>query len=130
MAEFDGIKLLYLKKILSLHYLKVSSSPNSPLLIAIVFWGETNRSSLSQMFFKIDVLKNFANFTRKPLCWSLFVIKLQAWACGFIKKRLQHRGFRLKFGIFLRTPSFTVHLRWLLRNKPRRSLWQREFLVI
>ena len=36
------------------------------------------RSSRSQMFFKIDVLKNFANFTGKHLCWSLFLIKLQA----------------------------------------------------
>ena len=29
------------------------------------------------MFFQIGVLKNFANFTEKPLCWSLFLIKLQ-----------------------------------------------------
>ena len=27
---------------------------------------------------KIDVLKNFPNFTGKHLCWSLFLIKLQA----------------------------------------------------
>ena len=30
------------------------------------------RSSLSQMLFKIDVLKNFANFTPKHRYWSLF----------------------------------------------------------
>ena len=30
------------------------------------------RGSLSQMFCKIGVLKNFANFTGKHLCWSLF----------------------------------------------------------
>ena len=35
------------------------------------------RSSRSQMFFKKDVLKNFANFTGKHLCWSLFLIKLK-----------------------------------------------------
>ena len=29
------------------------------------------------IFFKIGVLKNFANFTRKYLCWSFFLIKLQ-----------------------------------------------------
>ena len=29
-------------------------------------------SSRSQIFFKIGVLKHFANFTRKHLCWSLF----------------------------------------------------------
>ena len=32
--------------------------------------------SLSQMFFKIGILKNFANFTGKHMCWSLFLIKL------------------------------------------------------
>ena len=31
----------------------------------------------SQMFFKVGVLKNLANFTGKPFCWSLFLIKLQ-----------------------------------------------------
>ena len=30
------------------------------------------RSSRSQMFFKISVLKNFTNFTEKHLFWSLF----------------------------------------------------------
>ena len=30
------------------------------------------RSNCSQMFFKIRVLKNFAIFTGKHLCWSLF----------------------------------------------------------
>ena len=56
------------------------------------------RSSLSQKFFKIDVLKDFANFTGKHQCWSL--------ACNFIKKRLQHRCFPVKFANFLRTPFF------------------------
>ena len=30
-------------------------------------------SSRSHMFFKIGVLKNFANFTEKHLCWRLFL---------------------------------------------------------
>ena len=33
------------------------------------------------MFFKIGVLKNLALFTGKRLCWSLFLIKLQAFKC-------------------------------------------------
>ena len=41
---------------------------------------------------KKGVLKNFANFTGKQLCWNLF-----------IKKRLQHRYFTLTF---LRASSF------------------------
>ena len=46
------------------------------------------------MFLKIDVLRTFASFTKKHLCWSLSLIKLQAK--------------------FLRTCSFTEHLQWLL----------------
>ena len=55
--------------------------------------GMSCRSSLSQVFLKIDVLRNFASFTRKHLCWSLFLMKLLAK--------------------FLRTRSFTEHLQWL-----------------
>ena len=36
------------------------------------------KSSISQMFLKLGVHKNFAIFTGKPLCWSLFLTKLQA----------------------------------------------------
>ena len=46
-----------------------------------------HRSTRPQMFFKTGVLKNFANFTGKHLCWSLFLIKLQVFqVCSFIKK--------------------------------------------
>ena len=31
-----------------------------------------------EVFFKKDVLKNFANLTEKHLCWSLFLIKMEA----------------------------------------------------
>ena len=48
------------------------------------------------------VLKNFVIFTGKHLCWSLFLIKLQA--CKFIEKRLQHWCFPLHVRKFLRTP--------------------------
>ena len=33
------------------------------------------RTSRSQMFFKIGVLRNFAIFTGKHMCWSLFLIQ-------------------------------------------------------
>ena len=42
------------------------------------------RGSRSQMFFKISVLKNFAIFTGNHLCWSLFLIKLQALRPAFL----------------------------------------------
>ena len=60
------------------------------------------RISRSQMFFEIGVLKNLRSFTEKHMCWSLFLIKLQA-SC-----------FPVKFRKFLRRPFVTEHLRWLL----------------
>ena len=105
-------KIVTFQKILALLNVEVSSSPNSLLLYAIAFWSETNKSSLSQIFLKIGVLKSFANFTGKHQCWSLFVVK-----------RLQHRCFSVKFSKFLRILFFTEHLRWLLLNKTTRSFW-------
>ena len=92
MAAFNWIKLLRLKNILTLHSVEVSSSPNSPPLFVIVFWGETNRTSLSQMFFKIGALKNFAYFIGKHQCWSIFLIKLQAWRPATLLKRDSNTG--------------------------------------
>ena len=37
------------------------------------------QSIRSRMFFKVSVLKNFANFTGKHLCWSLSLSTLQAF---------------------------------------------------
>ena len=50
------------------------------------------------MFFKIVILKNFANFTRKHQCWSLFLT--QVFSYEFCKR------FKNSF--------FTEHLQWLL----------------
>ena len=50
-------------------------------------------------------LKNFAIFTGKHLCRSLFLIKLQInFLINFIKKRLQHRCFSVNIDKFLITP--------------------------
>ena len=48
----------------------------------------------SEVFNKKAILKNFSIFTRKHLCCSLFLIKLQAFrAATLLKKILQHRLF-------------------------------------
>ena len=44
---------------------------------ALFFFIFKFRSSCSEMFLKIGVLKNFANLKGKHLCWSLFLIMLQ-----------------------------------------------------
>ena len=58
-----------------------------------------------EVFYKKAVFKNFAIFTGKHLCWSLFLIKLQAlWRGTLFKKRHQHRCFPINIAKFLRTP--------------------------
>ena len=59
--------------------------------------GYLFKSSRSQMFFKIDVLKNFATVTGKQLCWSP-----------------RNRCFPVNIAKFLRTALFIEHLWWLL----------------
>ena len=57
----------------------------------------TSRSSHRRCSIKRSVLKTFTSFIVKHLWWSLQV-------CNFIKKRLQHKRFPVKFVKYLRTP--------------------------
>ena len=67
------------------------------------------------MFCKKGVLRNFAKFTGKHLCQSLFFNKVAGRSPAILlKKRLWHRCFPVNFVKFLRTPFLTEHLRWLL----------------
>ena len=69
--------------------------------------------SRPQMFLKIGAPKYFANFSRKHLDWSLFLIKLQAWSPGTLLKEdsSTSKYFPVKSAKFLRAPFFfEVHL--------------------
>ena len=55
----------------------------------------------------------FASFIGKDLCWSLTPFNQ---ACNFMKERLQHRCFPVKFCKSLKNTFLTEHLRWLLLN--------------
>ena len=57
------------------------------------------RSSRPEVFCKKAVLRNFAKFTGKHLCQSLFLNKV-----------LGHRCFPVNFAKFLRTAFFIEHL--------------------
>ena len=73
------------------------------------------KCSRSQMFFKIGVIKNFLIFTRKNLCWSLFLMKLQDWwPATLSKKRPQHMCFPVSITKCLRKAFFMESLWWLL----------------
>ena len=72
-------------------------------------------SSRPGVFCKKSVFRNFAKFTGKYLCKSLFFNKVAYFRpATLLKKRLWHRCFPVNFAKFLRTPFLTELLRWLL----------------
>ena len=71
--------------------------------VSPIFNKNKCRSSHSQMIFKIHALKNFAMFIGKHLCWSLFLIKLQALRC-----------FSVNIAKFLGAAFYIEPFRWLL----------------
>ena len=79
------------------HLIQFNEQYCSSLLFEMTF-----RSSRSQMFFKIGVLKIFAIFTGKHPCWN-----------NSIKKRLQLRVFSMNIAKNFKTAFFIEHLHWL-----------------
>ena len=75
----------------------------------------TYRSSHPEVFCKKGVLRNFAKFTGKHLCQSLFLNKVVGLRrATLLRKRLWHRCFPKNFAKFLRTPFIIEHVWWLL----------------
>ena len=72
------------------------------------------RSTRSQMFFKVRVLKSYAIFAGKPELESLFDKVPVLQVCNFIKNKLPQRCFPVNIAKFLRTAFFIEHFRWLL----------------
>ena len=60
------------------------------------------RSSRPEVFCKKGVLRNFAKFTGKHLCQSLFFIKVAG--LHFVKKETLSQVFPVNFVKFLRAP--------------------------
>ena len=56
------------------------------------------------------VLRNFAKFTGKHLCQSLFFNKVAGQACNFIKKETLAYGFSCEFYEISKNTFFTEHL--------------------
>ena len=64
---------------------------------------------------EVFCIRNFAKFTGKHLCQSLFFNKVAGLRpTNLLKKRPWHRCFSLYFAKSLRTPFLTEQLRWLL----------------
>ena len=76
------------------------------------------------------VLRNFAKFTGKYLCQSLLFSKVASLRpATLLKKRLWHRSFPVNFAKFLRTPSFTEQLRWLLLKRLSKGIVSLEVAI-
>ena len=75
----------------------------------------SERSSRPEVFCTKDILKNFAKFTGKHQCQSLFFNKVADLRLAILlEKRRRYRYFPVDFAKFLRTPFSTEHLQWLL----------------
>ena len=76
------------------------------------------RSSRSQMFFKMGVLKNFAIFTWKHQCWSIFLMKLQAFGPAILLKGYSNTAtsspeqFKKHFFASFSPSSYSEKVRW------------------
>ena len=57
-----------------------------------------------EVFYKKGVPKNFAIFTGKHMCWSLFFNKVAGVACNFIKNEIPTHVFPVNITKFLRIP--------------------------
>ena len=88
------------------------------------------RSSRLEVFCRKSVLRNFEKFTGKHLCQGLLFNKAAGLrTVTLLKKRFWYRCFPVNFSKFLKTPSITKHLRWLLLKTPVNQLIFREELV-
>ena len=101
----------------------------------IYVWKRNFGSGRSQMLFKIDVLENVASFIGRHLCWCRFLIKMLCsglQVCNFIKKRLLHRCFPLKFAKFLTTlyRALPVSAFWNLRVLSHRFFLKRSKSIL
>ena len=70
------IKKETLAQVLSCEFWEISKNTFSYRWFRLLSHIGSIRSSRSQMFFKIGILKNFAIFTGKHLCWILFFNKI------------------------------------------------------
>ena len=69
------------------------------------------RNSRSQMFFKIGVLKNFAVFIGKHLCWSLIFNRVADFRPATILKKRLEQMFYCKYCKIFKNTCFEEHLR-------------------
>ena len=86
---------------------------------------KSEKQSVVCRSFKIGVLKNFANFTGKILCWSYFLIKSQGWKnLQLYQKEAPAHVFSCEIWEFLKNTFFLRKpLWWLLLKLKKFWIW-------
>ena len=125
-SRFRGVpgKIIYFNSWFRLKIIVVgryTTSPDCPFTDSFTYildlpkiWIKKIRSSRQEVFCKKGVLRNFAKFTGKHLCQSLFLNKVAGLrSATLLKKKLWHRRLPVKFAKFLRTP-FLQNTSWRL----------------
>ena len=122
---------LFLKKIMkTCKYIHWNSSPSYTILHPLIqlisirkLRKKLYRSSHKRCSIKKGVLKNFAILTGKHLCWSLFLIKLQAWRSATLLKRDSSTGIFLWILWYFKNTCFKEHSRTAISEfKYRRGI--------
>ena len=109
-------------------YMKYAFSHRSPIkdvfpkftethLCRIYFFNEVTgwkpkivKSSRWRWPVKQDVLKNFADFTGKNLCWSFFLIKLEFWGSVTLLKKTPTQVLSCEIFKLFKKNCFEEHL--------------------
>ena len=78
-----------------------------------------NKSSPPDVFCKKGVLRNFAEFTGKYLCQSLFFNKVAGLRPETLLKKRLTLLFSCEICEFLRIPFLIEYLQWLLLSKQK-----------
>ena len=90
------------------------------------------RRSHRRCSIKKSVLRNFAEFTRKHLCQSLFLNKfagLRSAACNFIKKETQIQVFSCEFCKIFKNIFITEHIQATASGLVKPSLNSDLYLI-
>ena len=99
----------------------------------ICFW--TTRSKPPEVFYKIGYSYKYRNIYRKDLCWSLLLIKLQAWKPAALLKRYSNTSVFLWIGKVFFCEIFTntyceKHLQTAASEQPSNFLENWRYIKI
>ena len=110
--EIDPIQLIYMRyHSMDCQNMRVKEICIVNLLLTFSVLIETKFSSFS-IFFSNSLNKKWKYYitNRLSLTITVFIKVRQLKACNFIKKRLQHRCFPMKFAKFLRAPPILKNI--------------------